>query len=68
MGEGDGGREKKIEGEMLMRMKYVTPHSRDTHPDTCPKFFDRIVSIFFQYLFLGCDCLCYLVLDLDSQS
>ena len=47
---------------------HVAPRSRDTYPDASLNFFDRIVSIFFQYLFLGCDCLYYLVSDLDSQS
>jgi len=46
----------------------IAPSSRDTYPDTCPDFFDHIVLIFFQYLFLSCDCLCYLVSDLDSQT
>ena len=45
----------------------VAPRSRDTYPDTCPKFFRPYCSIFFQYVFLGCDCLCYHVSDQDSQ-
>ena len=37
-------------------------------PKYVSRFFDRIVSLFFQYLFSGCDCLCYLVSALHSQS
>ena len=37
-------------------------------PRYVSRFFRPIVSIFFQYLFLGCDCLYYLVSDLDSQT
>ena len=46
----------------------VAPRSRDTYSDTCPKFFRPYCSIFFQYLLLSCDYLCYYVSDLDSQT
>ena len=50
------------------RKESVALRSQDTYLDTCPNFFDHIVSIFSLYLFLGCDCLYYLVSDLDSQT
>jgi len=61
------GAQEFTEGKFKRRAGGVAPHSRDTYPDTCPNFFDRINLIFFRYMLLGCDFLCYCVSNLDLR-